>query len=178
MSPANATSASGAIPAEVLEQFDATRGAPGEWLPVRYSTAVLRLWWAQWLQVSAVGQKVAAELQQQAEREVDARLQQQVEEEQRLREETEERAEQERYRLEPGTAVVVSSPQSHVDGQEGRVLKMYWRGRELVADVVIDPLPPGHPEERVAVRCRRSGLMPFTVTVQATSLLQKGLSGG
>jgi hypothetical protein len=158
------------IPADVLEQFDASGGAPGEWLMQRYSTGVLRYWWAQWLEVSPKGRSVAKSLEDQAIAEWQAH-QERTEHERKQREEEEAaKREQEHYRLPPGIEVIVSHPQTHIDGQKGRVLKSYWRGRELVTDVLIDPLPPSHPEEKVPVRMRRSGLMPFSVTVGASTL--------
>ena len=49
------------------------------------------------------------------------------------------------------------------------VQSMTWRGNELMADVLVDPLPPGHPEEVTPVRLRRSGV-PFVVEVPAEDL--------
>jgi hypothetical protein len=163
---------SDSIPADVLEQFDATGGAPGDWLMQRYSTGVLRFWWSQWLEVSLKGRKVAKNLEEQAAAEWQAH-QESIDNARKQQEEEEAaKREQEQYRLPPGSEVIVSHPQTHIDGQKGRVLKSYWRGRELVTDVVIDPLPPGHPEENVPVRLRRSGLMPFSVTVASSAVAE------
>jgi hypothetical protein len=160
----------GSIPADVLAQFDATGGAPGDWLMQRYSTGVLRFWWSQWLEVSPKGRKVAKNLKEQAAAERQAH-QESIEYDRKQREEEESaKREQEQFRLPPGSEVIVSHPQTQIDGQKGRVLKSYWRDRELVTDVVIDPLPPGHPEEKTPVRLRRSGLMPFSVTVAASAI--------
>jgi hypothetical protein len=158
------------IPTDVLEQFDANAGAPGEWLPHRYSPGVIRFWWAKWLEISPKGREVATELEDLAAAELFAHRERAEYDRKQQEKDDAARREQERYRLPAGSEVRVSHPQTHIDGQTGRVLKTYWRGRELVTDVVIDPLPPGHPEEGRPIRLRRSGLMPFSITVAAATL--------
>lgn len=159
------------MPQEVLQQFDANGGAPGEWLPTIYSPPALRFMWAQWLQPSPKGRQMAAKLVEQVAAEVTAHLLHQEAERQQREAEAAARAEQEAHRLEPGTEVIVRHPRTHADGMPGRVLRMDWRGNTLWATVEVDPCPADHPEAQVPARLRRH-FRPFAVDAPAAELRQ------
>ena len=158
------------IPADLLAAFDLGRGNPDEWQRHLYSPQTLRFFWAQWLTDSAVGREVAGELKAQAAAEVDAHRQQRERDHEHQKAIEAERRAQEQWRLDPGTEVTLRHPRTQIDGQRGTVQSMTWRGNQLMADVLVDPLPPGHPEEGTPVRLRRSGFMPFVVQVAAEDL--------
>ena len=160
----------GAMPAEVLAQLDSTRGRWGQWLPTVYSERERKHWWAEWLVVSPIGQEVAAEAKARAEARVaaeaaahEARHQQAIQD--RLQREL-----QERWRLPEGTVVQIKAPRSKFDGMLGRVRAMEWRGTELWARVMVDPLPPGHPLLGKPTRFRPYHLMPLEESFAAEML--------
>jgi hypothetical protein len=161
------------IPDELLAAFDQGRGNPDEAQRHGYTPQTLRYLWAQWLAQSTVGREVAEELATRAIAEVESNqlLREREAEEREAKEAV--REEQERWRLEPGTQVTLRHPRTQVDGQCGTVQAMSWQGNQLMAEVLVDPLPPGHPEQGRPVRIRRSGFRPFSLRVAADQLAVK-----
>jgi len=163
------------IPSDVLAQFEATRGKFGVWLPTVHSNQDLLRWGVQWRLHTELGREVAEEearlhklssaeaakeLAHEQERQMEAASQRQ-----------QHRDAQEAHRLPLGSAVRIKALQTHLDGRVGTLRAMDFVGDQLMAEVEIDPLEPGHPMREWLIRDRPLRFMPISHSCFAASLV-------
>ena len=165
----------GPIPPDAWKQLVKGKGS---WRPdghtvCKYGHKQLEAWMQIWLTCTRAGRIVSAELEE--ERQAQAAAKEELEERHRQwRADASARREfQERYRLEVGTVVRIKKPQSELDGRLGRVLRMENNGTFLWATVLVDPLPPDHPAQRIEPRFRPAGFMPVAHRVKAEHLTRE-----
>lgn len=153
------------IPSDVLAQFLATRGKFGVWLPTVHSNQDLLRWGVQWRLHTDLGREVAEEearLHKVSSAEAEREMSQERQREMKaasLRQQ--QRDAQEAYRLPLGSAVRIKALQTHLDGRVGTLRAMEFVGDQLMAEVEIDPLEPGHPMREWPIRDRPLRFMPL-----------------
>ena len=158
------------MPPEVLAQLNAHKRF-GLWLTSQHSEEQRAIWWTQWISDSPVGRAHAEELRRQAAitsaglNQIAAAEMERQQEEQRRRREHEER-----WRREPGDAVLIQAPQTTMHNMVGRVQRMEWVEQTYYAHVLVDPLPAEHPLQEREVRYRPLRYMPITYRFKAEEL--------
>ena len=163
------------IPSDVVAQFEATRGKFGVWLPTVHSNQDLLRWGVQWRLHSDLGREVAEEEARlhkvssaEAAKEIAQERQRQIEVAS-LRQQH--RDAQEAHRLPLGSAVRIKALQTHLDGRVGTLRAMEFVGDQLMAEVEIDPLEPGHPMRDWPIRDRPIRFIPILHSCLAASLV-------
>lgn len=165
----------GPVPIDAWKQLKKGEGTWhfNGWTVSKYGHRQLEHWRTIWLTCTKVGNEVLADIQEKEERQRQAKEALEERKRQMRAEIATRRAMQERYRLDKGEVVRIKCPQSELDGRLGRVMSMEMVGEVMMARVLVDPVPAGHPMANVPPRNRPSGFAPVSYQLKAELLTRE-----
>ena len=166
------------IPQDVLAQLNAHKDF-GLWLASKYPEQQRDQWWSEWLLSTPVGRAHAETIQRRSTRIKEGLRQLAVAEQEQREQEQQRRIDHEnRWRREPGDAVVIKSPQTTMHGMVGRVQRMEWIEENYFVYILVDPVPTTHPLHMRDIKYRPSGAMPMLYKLKADEVSQVELRAG